>query len=140
MISHCQVWYYGIMKKSQGTKALALFLLEINMARDFAKAFYNSKEWRVVREYILMRDKYLCTNCGNPAEEVHHIIHLTPENITDINISLNAENLTSLCKDCHFGIHRIDKVNGIKKSHNSFSCGNEYEFDENGYLIQKSPL
>ena len=110
------------------------------MARTFAKAFYNSKEWRVVREYILMRDKYLCTNCGNPAEEVHHIIHLTPQNITDINISLNAENLTCLCKNCHFDIHRVDKINGIKETHNSFDCDTEYEFDENGYLVKKSPL
>ena len=110
------------------------------MARDFAKTFYKSKEWRVVREHILMRDKYLCTKCGEPAEEVHHIIHLTPQNITDMSISLNPENLTSLCKSCHFDVHRVDKANGIKQVHNSFDCNDEYAFDENGYLIQISPL
>ena len=30
-----------------------------------------------------MRDRYMCTRCGRPAEEVHHIKHLTPENIND---------------------------------------------------------
>ena len=118
---------------------MALFYLENDMARAFAKAFYNSKEWKVVREYVLKRDNYLCTKCDNPAEEVHHIKHLTPENITDINITLNPDNLICLCKDCHFAIHKADKIHGIKQTHNSFDCNNEYEFDENGYLIQISP-
>lgn len=109
------------------------------MAREFAKVFYKSKEWRVTREYILKRDNYLCTKCGEPAEEVHHIIHLTPQNITDVRISLNPENLTCLCRNCHFDVHKVDKTNGIKQAHNSFDCGNEYEFDENGYLVQVSP-
>ena len=116
------------------------FLFGDYMARDFAKAFYKSKEWKAVRGYVLMRDKYLCTKCGAAAEEVHHIKHLTPQNIIDVSISLNPENLTCLCKSCHFEIHKIDKVHGIKKAHNSFDCGNEYEFDENGFLVRKSPL
>lgn len=110
------------------------------MARAFAKAFYNSKEWEAVRRHVLKRDNYLCVNCGAPAEEVHHIKHLTPQNITDVNISLNPENLTSLCKDCHFEIHKADKANGIKKAHDSFGCGNEYMFDEHGYLVRIPPV
>lgn len=47
---------------------MALFYLENDMARAFAKAFYNSKEWKVVREYVLKRDNYLCTKCDNPAQ------------------------------------------------------------------------
>ena len=80
------------------------------MSRDFSKPFYNSKEWQNVREGVLMRDKYLCVKCGAPAEEVHHKIHLSPDNINDPNITMNPSNLVSLCKDCHMKIHREEKV------------------------------
>jgi 5-methylcytosine-specific restriction endonuclease McrA len=105
------------------------------MAREFAKAFYNSKEWQNTRKYILMRDKYLCVKCGAPAEEVHHIKHLSPSNITDTEITMNPENLASLCRDCHFAEHKADKIRGIKQSHNIMDCDIQYEFDENGYLV-----
>ena len=69
------------------------------MARDFSKAFYNSKEWEKVRQFVLLRDHHACTICGAPAEEVHHIKHLTPDNIGDVSITMNPANLTSLCKE-----------------------------------------
>ena len=107
------------------------------MAREFSKSFYNSKEWRKCRDYILKRDNYLCTKCGNPAEEVHHKERLSPNNIMDPNITLNENNLISLCKDCHFAEHKEEKVQAIKRNSNSTSCLEEYEFDSNGYLVRK---
>lgn len=106
------------------------------MAKDFSKAFYKSIEWQKVRESVLMRDKYLCVNCGKPAEEVHHIIHLTPENINKPNITLNPMNLTSLCRACHFDEHKKDKAEGIRKRNGIPEY--EYEFDENGVLIPRN--
>ena len=82
------------------------------MAREFSKAFYHSKQWQQVREYVLMRDSYLCRICGQPAEEVHHKIHLTPENLYDPRVNLNPDNLISLCKECHFKEHVADKIRG----------------------------
>lgn len=107
------------------------------MARDFAKAFYKSKEWQQCREYILMRDRFLCVKCGYPAEEVHHKIHLTPANIGDVNVTLNPANLISLCKNCHFEQHKVDKARGIRKANGLADCGDEYEFDEQGFLVRK---
>ena len=80
------------------------------MAREFSKAFYHSKQWQQVREYVLMRDSYLCRICGQPAEEVHHKIHLTPENLYDPRVNLNPDNLISLCRECHFKEHVADKI------------------------------
>lgn len=114
----------------------------INMAREFAKAFYKSKEWRITREYILKRDNYLCVKCGAPAEEVHHIIHLRPDNIDNPQITLNADNLICLCKDCHFAEHYRDKAEGHRTSDRQHELDVEqYEFNENGFLVLKeSPL
>lgn len=109
------------------------------MARDFAKQFYRSKEWKACREYILKRDNYLCTICGMPAQEVHHIIHLNHENINDVNVSLNPDNLTSLCRDCHFKEHVRDKAEGHRKKPKQHEYDPEqYMFDSNGYLIKKT--
>ena len=107
------------------------------MAKEFAKSFYRCKEWQRTREYVLKRDLYLCVKCGRPAEEVHHKKHLTPNNINDINISLNPNNLISLCKECHFETHREDKVKGLKERRKESVCADEYCFDENGFLVRR---
>lgn len=111
------------------------------MAQRFSKPFYNSKQWKVCREFILKRDKYLCTKCGNPAEEVHHVVRLTPENIKDAEIAVNETNLTSLCKNCHFKEHEDAKIKGTRlKNKKDFGDVVEgFEFDENGFVVQ-SPL
>lgn len=107
------------------------------MARDFAKAFYKSSEWEKVRQFVLMRDKYKCVKCNRPALEVHHIEHLTPDNIWNPWIALNPDNLVSLCKDCHFAEHKADKAAGKKaydKSKNG-DCREGFHFDEDGMLV-----
>ena len=44
---------------------------------------------------------YTCAYCYGRAQEVHHKIELTPNNISDPTIALNPDNLVSLCHDCH---------------------------------------
>lgn len=104
------------------------------MAQEFAKAFYNSKEWQNVREGILMRDNYLCKKCGNPATQVHHIRHITPSNIGDVSITLNAENLIALCDDCHKDIHKEDAARGRGAHYGD--CSDGFIFDKDGQLIR----
>lgn len=108
------------------------------MAREFAKSFYKSKDWQDTRELIMKRDNYLCQKCGSPAEEVHHKIHLSPSNIGDVSITLNPDNLVSLCRDCHFAEHREDKLKGLKEYNQKADCAEEYEFDESGMLVRCS--
>ena len=99
------------------------------MAREFAKKFYKSKEWQGVRGNVLRRDNYLCRHCGNPAEEVHHIIHLKPDNISNPMIALHEDNLLSLCTDCHFKVHSKDKRKDI------IEVVEGYEFDDEGFIV-----
>ena len=72
---------------------------------DWAKQFYNSATWRKMRDYIRARDNGLCQICGAPGEEVHHIKHLTPDNLSNPDITLNPDNLILLCKACHSAEH-----------------------------------
>lgn len=77
-----------------------------NMAKEWAKPFYNSKAWKQARDlYIQMRietDGGLCETCGEvPGYIVHHKIPLTPDNINDYDVSLKLDNFEYDCKSCH---------------------------------------
>ena len=107
----------------------------VTMAREFAREFYKSAAWQKMREYILIRDKYKCTRCGKSGDlEVHHIKHLTPDNIHDVAITLNDANLTTLCRDCHFAVHEADRAKGNHQQRAS-ECEAGFKFDANGYLV-----
>ena len=76
------------------------------MAKDWAKAFYNSPAWRAARQsyisYRLSIDGGLCEKCHERLGYiVHHKINLTPLNINDPSISLSRDNLCYECKPCH---------------------------------------
>lgn len=85
------------------------------MAKSWARSFYRSPEWERVRRAALVRDHGMCQHpgCNHPAQEVHHIIHLTPDNINDATISLNLDNLQSLCRECHMREHYDERVRGV---------------------------
>ena len=95
--------------------------------KEWAKKFYESKAWRQTRDSVMKECNYICNRCDNkngPAEIVHHKIWLTPENINDVNITLNRDNLEPLCRVCHALEHE--------------GAGTTAEgtmFDENGDLI-----
>lgn len=100
------------------------------MAREFAIPFYNSKQWRDCRKVYRAKrrsiDGGMCERCREePGLEVHHKIWLTPENINDVNISLNWDNLELLCEACHNREH--------------FCKDDGFSFDENGDLIYTPP-
>ena len=101
------------------------------MAQDFAKAFYKGKKWRQVRKAYIRAVGGFCERClamgdYTMAEDVHHKILLTAENITDPNISLNHEHLIALCKSCHTLEHKRSEV-----------TREDVRFDESGNLIER---
>ena len=76
------------------------------MAKPWAKRFYNSDRRQACRNgYIQERiriDGGMCEVCKEKLGYiVHHKILLTPENIRNPEVSLNWENLSYECKDCH---------------------------------------
>lgn len=85
------------------------------MAKDYAKAFYNSGAWRKTQELYLSSKNYVCEDCGGVACIVHHIKYITPANISNPEITLQWENLRALCAECHAIEHKAHaaRLNGI---------------------------
>ena len=74
--------------------------------KKYAEAFYKSKAWQDCRNSYMKMVGGLCELCYKegkitPAEEIHHKIHITPQNIHDPNVTLNYGNLIALCREHH---------------------------------------
>jgi hypothetical protein len=74
------------------------------------KSFYASEAWQRFRLVIISERGMTCQECGkiigNPFDcTLHHDKELTPENVTDVTISLNPDNIRLVCHDCHGKIH-----------------------------------
>ena len=112
------------------------------MSYGIRKKFYHSKAWEDVRKTIWLKQNLLCNRCHRPVYVdgisdyipkekrligiVHHKEYLNESNISDMNITLNPDNLEGLCKDCHEKEHA--RGQGIRKG---------YRFDENGNLVSE---
>ena len=75
------------------------------MARSVPKSFYNGPAWQACRSSYLELHP-LCEDCLQrgiltPAEHVHHMTWLTPDNWQDAAVALNHANLRALCVECH---------------------------------------
>ena len=92
------------------------------MAEPWAAQFYNSHAWRSLRGRLIVERNYTCEECGGnfafePSKLIgHHKKPLTPENITDANITLNPENIKIVCKDCHDKEHDRFAYGGKRRS------------------------
>ncbi len=89
------------------------------MAKEWAMSFYRSKAWVSCRISYMLSQNYICERCGDAAKICHHKTHLTPDNIDDPNITLNWEQLESLCQDCHNIEHHKTKATESGLSFNS---------------------
>lgn len=82
--------------------------------QPYAEGFYKSKAWRACRDSYARSQRGLCELClkqglMTPGEAVHHITHITPDNINDPSITLNPDNLMLLCRDHHAMMHKQTK-------------------------------
>lgn len=108
------------------------------MARDFAVSFYHSRAWKHARAAYLRKPvdtpwgvvpPGMCERCyarGElvPAVVVHHVTHISPQNVGDPSVTLDESNFQRLCVDCHAAVH----------------SGNErprVAFDEHGNVIRR---
>jgi len=77
--------------------------------RNKQTKFYNSSQWRKVRNVMISKSHGICSRCGKPFNSrdliVHHIHQLDETNINNPEVSLNCDNLEVLCWQCHNQIH-----------------------------------
>ena len=69
----------------------------------------------------------MCERCFGrgeltPAKVVHHITHLSEENIDDPHVTLSFSNFQRLCQDCHAAVH-------------SNASSSRYTFDAQGNVV-----
>ena len=88
--------------------------------QEYAKTFYKSKAWQSCRASYLKQAHGLCEVClrrglYTPADTVHHITHITPQNINDPSVTLNFSNLLAVCRDCHAEQHRAKRRYKVDK-------------------------
>lgn len=98
----------------------------------FIKSRMNREFWR--RNYYLSPSRLIGKDYNLTGEfvkvgvigtEVHHKIHLTPDNVSDPEISMNQDNLMLLCNECH------------NKEHGRFEGKKEYEFDADENMVKR---
>lgn len=74
--------------------------------KPYAVAFYKSAAWKACRAAYMSKVGGLCEDClavgrYTPAEIVHHVDPITPDNINDPAITLSFANLRAVCRECH---------------------------------------
>lgn len=107
------------------------------MSSGVLKKFYNSDEWKVFRQQIIMSRRkngaVICEKCEKRIViskhiQVHHEIELTEDNYKDANISLNPDNVKVWCHICH------------NKHHGRFSGGGHKRREKAVYIVYGAPL
>jgi 5-methylcytosine-specific restriction endonuclease McrA len=96
--------------------------------RNKQTKFYNSKEWRKVRNVMISKSHGICSRCGKPFNSrdliVHHIHHLDETNINNPEVALNLNNLEVLCWQCHNSQHAKNE-----------DLNRDMKFDDKGNII-----
>lgn len=99
------------------------------MAREFAESFYKTQAWKKCRASYAKSVGGLCETClkkgiYRPGQIVHHIVHISEDNINDATVTLNWNNLRLVCRECHGQEHNAE---GRRR----------YKIDEFGNVIIK---
>lgn len=97
--------------------------------KEYAKAFYKSKAWQRRSAEYRREVGGLCERCLHrglitPGEIVHHRVPISPSNIHDIEITMGADNLELVCRECHAEAHGAHK-------------GRRFTVDETGRVTAK---
>lgn len=106
--------------------------------RADAQKFYSSKAWQRCRDAYKKRVGGLCERCLkegkiNPAEIIHHKIHLDESKLNDPSITLCFENLEALCRECHEKEHGSDTRDALRRWRQSVSK-KRYTVDQFGHV------
>ena len=142
------------MVREKGGRSSVFFLCrsmgtETANRRKELQAFYNTPAWRRTREAYRQTVGGLCEDCKargiiRAGDCVHHVIPLTPSNLSSENITLDFANLRLLCDECHARVHqeRGDETSAGRRKGKPIGKQRKrrYKIDENtGKVVIDTP-
>lgn len=77
------------------------------------KAFYNSNDWKLLKDKKMMDEEYRCERCRKLATEVHHIKPIQTKEGWFLRLDYN--NLLAVCVDCHNKEHNRFQRKKVRK-------------------------
>lgn len=98
--------------------------------KEYAEWFYKSTRWKKNRAAFLASKLYVCERCQNRngiGNIAHHKEYITPDNITDEEVTMNWDNLECLCQTCHNKEHHREEAEVIRDG---------LTFDSSGQLVR----
>ena len=102
--------HYNVISTQGHPPPRMSFVFFFVIMKSYAETFYKSKAWQDCRDSFFKSRKGLCEICLKGgiitgAEIVHHKIHISPDNISNPEITLNWDNLECLCRIHHAETH-----------------------------------
>lgn len=93
----------------------------------------NTPEWERARKRAKRRDQYRCQHCdrrvGKDGGDLHaHHIRPVKKGGSD-----DLENLTTLCNDCHWRLHRIERSSSDEMEHLHPELLGDWTPDDNSF-------
>lgn len=112
---HEQEWQakkdaYRRSKLAQAIKAKQAKQYDQLQRNPEAVAFYHSKQWQKVRDYVYARDLATCQSCGNVVQDRKIIDHIKPRALCSPQEALDSSNLWTLCYRCHFRKTQLEQL------------------------------
>lgn len=81
-----------------------------------AVAFYHSKQWQSVRDYVYARDMAVCQSCGNVIKDRKIVDHIIPRRLCSKQEALDSSNLWVLCPRCHYRKTKLEQIIAKEKN------------------------
>lgn len=112
---HEQAWQrkkdeYRRSKLGQAIKASKTRSYDQTERDPEAVAFYHSKQWQSVRDYVYSRDLATCQVCGNVVQDRKIVDHIIPRRLCSAQQALDSSNLWCLCSKCHYRKTKIEQI------------------------------
>lgn len=112
---HEQEWQtkkasYRRSKLAMAIKSKQAKQYDMNKRDPEAVAFYHSKQWQAVRDYVYARDLATCQVCGNVVTNRKIIDHIVARRLCTPEQALDSSNLWTLCYKCHFRKTKLEQI------------------------------
>lgn len=110
-------------KKDDYRRSKLAMAIKANKSKEYDKlqrdpqavAFYHSKQWQKVRDYVYARDLATCQVCGNVVTNRKIVDHIVPRRLCTPEQALDSSNLWTLCYRCHFRKTKLEKLISAKQ-------------------------